>query len=455
MFNPPSARTLRLTFKVFVTFIARFRSVIFIGTVIGVLLFIIGFLVVPRISGSKTQRIGVTGRYYTDTLPSWMLHLIGDGLTRIDSENGSVLPSLAESWESQDEGKKWIFKLKEGEKWQDGTPVTSQSVNYSFSDVQIEAPDDLTIVFNLKEPFSPFPSIVSSPTFKRGLLGTGEWRVGDIRLRQNIVEQMLLVDTNGNRRVYKFYPTEDGTKLAFKLGKIDKIQEIIDPYPFKSWNNVDLSSDIKFNKYVAVFFNMEDPVVGGLEGRSSDSKKIRQALAYALDKESFEGPRALGPINPNSWGYNPLLKDYKFDKERALELIDELPDEVRDGLEINLATFVSLLPVAEQIATAWNDVGIKTNIQVAGTVPSSFQALLAIHDIPPDPDQYSSWHSTQEATNISNYKNPRIDKLLEDGRTQLKQETRREIYLDFQRFLIEDSSAIFLYHPTTYSIARK
>ena len=53
-------------------------------------------------------------------------------------------------------------------------------------------------------------------------------------------------------------------------------------------------------------------------------------------------------------------------------------------------------------------------------------------DIPKDPDQYSLWHSTQTSTNISHLKNARIDKLLEDGRTELDQEIRKKIYLDFR-----------------------
>ena len=75
-------------------------------------------------------------------------------------------------------------------------------------------------------------------------------------------------------------------------------------------------------------------------------------------------------------------------------------------------------------------------------------------DIPKDPDQYVLWHSTQP-TNISKYKNPRIDKLLEDGRVELNQETRKKIYLDFQRFLVEDSPAIFLYHPSFFTVLKK
>jgi len=110
---------------------------------------------------------------------------------------------------------------------------------------------------------------------------------------------------------------------------------------------------------------------------------------------------------------------------------------------------------AEKIKKDWEEAGAKVQIEITPNVPLNFQAFLATVDIPKDPDQYSLWHSTQTGTNISKYNNPRIDKLLEDGRTELDQETRKKIYIDFQRFLIEDSPAIFLYHPTFYTISRK
>ena len=52
---------------------------------------------------------------------------------------------------------------------------------------------------------------------------------------------------------------------------------------------------------------------------------------------------------------------------------------------------------------------------------------VVIFDIPEDPDQYSIWHSTQDATNITHYESPRIDKLLEDGRSEIDTESRRKI----------------------------
>ena len=115
----------------------------------------------------------------------------------------------------------------------------------------------------------------------------------------------------------------------------------------------------------------------------------------------------------------------------------------------------NLLKTAEKIAEEWRNIGMTVEIEVVTSVPQDYEAFLATVDIPKDPDQYSLWHSTQTGTNISRFKNPRIDKLLEDGRTELDQEARKKIYLDFQRFIVEDVPAIFLYHPTFYTVTRK
>jgi len=132
-----------------------------------------------------------------------------------------------------------------------------------------------------------------------------------------------------------------------------------------------------------------------------------------------------------------------------------VPGELKENLSIGLVTTPALISIAEEISRQWKEIGINTFVQITAGIPQEFQAYLAIFDIPTDPDQYSIWHSTQTTTNISRYENPRIDKLLEDGRVELDLEERRKIYLDFQRFLIEDSPAVFLYHPASYTILRK
>lgn len=165
--------------------------------------------------------------------------------------------------------------------------------------------------------------------------------------------------------------------------------------------------------------------------------------------------RAIGPISASSWAYNSQVKRYNYDPNKAKEIIDEFKKNADvDEVLVDLTTPPILLPQAEIIAKDWESVGLKVNLQVFSGVPGEFQALLAIFDTPVDPDQYSVWHSTQTATNITHYQNARIDKLLEDGRTEVNLEERRKVYLDFQRFLVEDSPAIFLYYPVTYTIMR-
>jgi peptide/nickel transport system substrate-binding protein len=422
-------------------FISRFKGLIFVGIFFGILSFFFFRFVGPSFLGKKVERIGITGRFRVDNLPQNILELIGDGLTYV-GKDGIVEPNLAASWETADKGKTWTFHLKEGLTWQDGKRLTSQTINYQFSDVEVEKPDQKTIIFKLKESFTPFPTVVSKPIFKKGLLGTGDWKVIKASLAGSYVQTLILQNDQKFKKVYKFYPTEERAKLAYKLGQVDTLIDVFNPQPFESWKNTIIKKEIKTNQIVTVFFNTQDKLLS--------EKSLRQALNYAIDKQGFNGERAISPISPNSWAYNPQVKQYNYNPQRARDLLGDL--DQKDELEIKLVSSPILLPVAEKIADYWQTVGIKTVVQVSSVIPSQFQAYLAILDIPKDPDQYSIWHSTQGATNISKFQNPRIDKLLEDGRVEVDMEERKKIYLDFQRFITEELPAAFLYHPTTYDI---
>ncbi len=438
-----------LSFRYFIrllnAFLARFKAVLLIGIFIGALLFLVLRFIGPHLWGTNIEKMGLTGRYHTDNLPNFILESVGDGLTKVN-EAGIVEPNLAKSWETPDKGKTWVFHLRDNIFWQDGKEVTSETINYQFSDVTIERPDSKTIIFKLQDPFSPFPVVVSRPIFKKGLLGTGEWEVTKATIAGGFVQKLVLVDEEKNKKIYKFYPTEERAKTAYKLGGVNTLVNIFNPTPFDTWKTVEIIPEVDRGNVVAIFFNTQDAFLS--------EKSLRQALAYAIRKD-FEGKRALSPISPDSWAYNPQVKSYSYDIDRAEELLEDFPEEVRESLNIKLITTPTLLPIAEKITQDWQKAGIKTTAQVYSGIPTDYQAFLAVFNYPTDPDQYSIWHSTQEATNISHYQNPRIDKLLEDGRVELNLEERKKIYLDFQRFLVEDSPAAFLYHPISYKITRK
>lgn len=434
---------LRYWVRLTVAFVGRFKGILFIGLVAGVFLFVAARFVTPTIIGGKEEVVGMTGRYHTEELPDNILGEIGDGLTEVNCE-GLIKGALAESWESDDDGKTWVFHLKKGMRWHDGSEVTTETIDYVFDDVRVEKPDRYTMVFILDHRFAPFPIVVEKPVFKKGLLGTGEWKVNKLELKRGYVERIVLNNDAGEKKVIKFFPTEEQTKLAFKLGKISIINDLINPKPFDAWSGVEMIEELCKERYVGIFFNNQDQLF-------NDNKPLRQALAYAIDKEYF-GERAVGPISPKSWAFNPQIKDYQYDAEHAMELLKEAGGE---GNEVKLVTTPALLEVAEKVSEDWKKVGVETRVLVSAVLPQEYQAFLAIYDVPNDPDQYATWHSTQSETNISKYSNPRVDKLLEDGRLEMDQEARKKIYWDFQRFLLEDAPAIFLYHPISYTIKRR
>ena len=417
-------------------FFKKFKAIILIGTILGFLFFLLISFFLPSLT-STTKRIGVVGRYTPDNLPEDIARSISKGLTKTD-EFGQAQPDLAKSWETSDGGKTWIFIIANDLFWQDGKKLTANDINYEFSDAKFEIVDEQTIKFTLESNFSAFPVILSKSVFKKGLLGIGEYKVKKVSLVGGYVEKLIIQNKKFDTETYKFYPTEERAKLAFELGQVDELRNLHSSSPFDNWKTVVVDKDISYHNFVGIFFNTEDEKFA--------EKSLRVSLNYALDKSAFSENRASSPISPLSWGYNPQVKQYNLDSEKT--------DDIKD-LEIKLSTLPNLLNTAESIKKNWEEHGAKVQIEVTPNVPHQFEVFLATVDIPKDPDQYSLWHSTQTSTNVSRYKNARIDKLLEDGRTEIDTEERKKIYIDFQRFLVEDSPAIFLYHPTLFNIIRK
>ena len=414
----------------------KFKAIIVTSVGIGIVFFIALNFLLPNIT-SSTLKIGIIGKYTTTNLPEEITSKISRGLTKVEID-GNVIPDVATSWETTDGGKTWDFKIKNDIKWQDDKILKSQDLGYEFSDATIEVVNDNEIKFNLQSNFSAFPVVLSKPIFRKGLLGLGEYKVKNISLVGGSVQRLTIKNKKGEKIIYKFYPTEERLKLALKLGEVDLIDGLQDLGEFENWKTLKITKNVGYDNFVALFFNTQN--------EKFKDKSVRQALTYAIDKENLGSVRSISPISPYSWAYNPQVKKYLKDTEKAKDAKD---------LNIKISTLPNLLTTAENIANQLREVGVTVEVEITPTIPQEYDVFLATVDTPKDPDQYSLWHSTQEGTNISKYKNARIDKLLEDGRTELDREIRKKIYLDFQRFLVEDVPAIFLYHPTFYTVSKK
>ena len=163
----------------------------------------------------------------------------------------------------------------------------------------------------------------------------------------------------------------------------------------------------------------------------------------------------ISPIGKNSWAYNPQVKPYDFNLETAQSMLTKIKTaNPQFNLNLELTTTPSYADLADSIIKAWSQIGIIGKLKIVPYPDTTdYQILLIGQEIPNDPDQYALWHSTQ-GTNITQYQNPKIDKLLEDGRKELDPEIRMQIYQDFQRFLVEDSPAVFLYTLPLYNLSR-
>lgn len=432
-------------------------------------------LIARLLEQKKTTYIGMVGDYTLNSLPLEIQDKVSLGLTKINAD-GSVSPSLSTRWSIEDEGQTYRFILKNNIFWQDGQPFTTESINYTLENVEkITTAND--VIFKLPDRYVPFPTVVAEPLFrytkvpylvffkKTQVVGLGEYKITNYINKAKKLKE-IIVENNQERLIYRFYQTEEAAITAFKRGEVDFLKELTALPDISNWDTTQTYQEIHPEKYLAVFFNLDNPLF---------TKNIRQALSYALTKPD-KSIRSTSPINPMSWAYLEGAKSYDYDIERGVErMLDGIPTS---PLEFELITSTVYEQKAEKIKAEWHSFGqtvyqeclksknikdktscentkITIHIRISNFPDTTnFQAMLIGQESPPDPDQYPLWHSEQ-STNFANYKNTRIDSLLEKGRQVVDVSERKAIYQEFQQFLLEDAPAIFLENLVSYEVERK
>lgn len=456
-------------------YVHKHGLLIFGAVVVGAILFSVFYRVVLSVSQfKKTTHVGRVGAVTLATIPRDIQEKISSGLTKVD-DAGNPSPDLAERWSVEDDGRTYRFILRRGIKWHDGKELQPEDIAYNFTDTQVVVTKN-EVIFKLKEAFSPFPMVVSQPIFREVrkrkwlllsdaiILGTGQFKVVQMKNEGGQVRE-IEIESQYERFVYRFYPTEERALLAYKRGEVDLLEDMSSIDALQEWSRTTITPLVRKDRYIAIFFNT---------GNELYEKTVRQALNYALQKPVGD-ERVETPIDPRSWAYNKTVKEYPYDQAKAVSLL--LRSVPKQRLNIELTTAVQFQHDAENIKTKWEELGkvaavacrqskdtdkndcpnleISVQLKVSNAPDiNTFQVLLVAQQIPPDPDQYFLWHSTQQ-TNFMRYLNPHVDKLLEDGRKSLDRKERRDAYLDFQQILAEDSPAIFLRHPTVYTIKRR
>jgi len=449
-------KTIRYYYWVLIEFIKKNVKLI-------ILTFIVSFvLVVALVSLSpyleniffvRKQTIGLAGKYNVKDLPTEITNKVSNGLVFV-KQDGSIIPALASTWEIRNNGKEFLVHLKQNLIWNNGSKFSAENIDYNFTDVTKTVKDDNTIIFTLKNSLPVFISYLNKPLIKSPLVGVGGlYKTTKITFKNNVVKEVYL---SPNKKgipflTYKFYDNEDQLILAYKKGEISEFstskKNLIES--FYTWKNTNVSTTTDYTRLLTIFFNFKNQLL--------EDRNVRTAIRMGIDANLIKdyGQIANNPIPPTSWAYSAKTKPVVYDLDTAKKIVTNSLTSTQSG-QLNLVTYYEYSDISDVVIDQLQKLSLKINLNYLTQNPgNNYDLFLAYWKIPEDPDQYYFWHSAQTNSNIGSYKNLKIDKLLEDGRSTFNVADRTKIYQEFQKTITEDPPAIFLYYPYVYTVKRK
>ncbi|HSX39465.1 MAG TPA: ABC transporter substrate-binding protein [Candidatus Saccharimonadales bacterium] len=386
--------------------------------------------------------------------------LIYRGLFKYDIY-GTLVPDLADTWEISSDGITYTIKLKDNQYWSDGTKITSDDLIYSafkiqnLSGVATDKVDSLTVRYTLPNKFSPFLSLLTVGVMKSNSeendtplqpISSGPFRIVRVQKSGPVVSSVTLVHNNSAENIrrlnFRYYANQDELTTAAKLGEIEG---------FISTKKEDLAnfSERRFpleGVYYALFFNLRNPKL--------KDQLLRQKLQKVLPLHDLTIDLGI-PVE------GAISRSIFTDKALNFDAYDKLFSEQIPDLTVTLTVpdIPEHVSLANQIKMFWKDkLGI--NVLINKVDPSkindqviksrNFEVLLYGQEVSLDPDRYINWHSTQAdypGLNLSAFSQVRADRALEEGRNEIDNDKRVVHYNEFQKVMVDQVPAIFLYHP--------
>jgi peptide/nickel transport system substrate-binding protein len=446
---------------------------------------------------------------YSNDIDRDIVNLVYSGLMKFDT-NGNLVPDLAEDFSIGNYGKTYDFFLRKNIKWHDGQFFSADDViftiellqnaeyksplRYNWDGVEVEKIDAWTVRCKLKNAYSPFlanatigilpkhiwrnisPEDFALVKYNARPIGTGPFAFNSyVKSPQSKITQINLIRNENyylkkpylKEIILNFYDNEQESIQAFNEKKVDGIG-LSSPFGKEQLNNLDKQQSFYslLPRYYAAFFNQN-------KNKSLQNKNLRLALAYATNKdkiikEVFNGEAS--KVNSPALPYVLDLEDkeqkfYNYNLNKASQLIEEVADKEEISLTITAPDIPELKKTAELLQEQWSALNINVKISLINpdTIindvvrPRNYEILIFGQVLSLEPDPFSFWHSSQTTDpglNLSMYSNEKVDKLLEKARQELDLEKRTVYYTDFQKEILEDVPAIFLYSPRYLYILR-
>ncbi|WP_322795416.1 peptide ABC transporter substrate-binding protein [Tepidiforma sp.] len=423
--------------------------------------------------------------------------LVFSGLMRIGPDGQAVPDLAAEAPEVSDGGTVYTFRLRSNARWHDGEAVTSRDVAFTvgilkdpgFGDpalaegwlgVEVETPDDRTVVLRLRQPSAPFlartatvgilpehllggksADALENDPFNARPVGSGPYRL------ESLDSQAATLTANPayhlgrpgiDRMVLRFYPDAERARQALAEGAVDGLFL----RPESAGGSVAGLTGLEGKTLSTPMTSQSAILYLNNSNALFRDERVRRAISLALDREGlarevYQGTATPSgsPVPPETWAYAGEFDTRTPDLTEAKRLLEEAgwtphPTTgilVQEGREFRFTIRVDTAPERVALASAaakqLEQLGMRA--AVASTTFSvlrrdflqerKYEAAIVAWDQGPDPDLYFGWHSSQlgaAGLNLANFEDAVMDDLIARGRTSPDIEVRKDAYRQVQ-----------------------
>ncbi|MGC9325456.1 MAG: ABC transporter substrate-binding protein [Desulfomonilia bacterium] len=463
-----------------------------------------------------TEKISDMDPAHAYDFHTWeIFYNIYQGLLQYPAGETSLVPGLAESYDISADGKEYIFTLRQGVTFTDGTPFNADAVKWSVDRVmelkgdpswlvtdfveRVDVVDSHRVKFVLKNQVAYFPSLVASPPYypvnpnvyprdkiirdpselKGGkLVGLGPYTVISFKRDQEIV---LDVNTDfygekpkNDRMVIRYFADATTMRLALEKGELDFVFKTLNPSDINDLQKSDKVETIKaqgpYIRYLC--FRCVNPPF--------DNKVLRQAVAAAinrpqiLDKVFLGQNEALYSMIPKGmWSHTDDFKtvygDGNIDMAKKLLASQGYSESNKFSFELWYTpshygdTEVDLAAVFQQQLEATGMMKVAVKSAEWATYKDNWKNkvmptfLLGWYPDYIDPDNYTAaFAGTTGSAGMGIYfSDPEWDKKLESGQTETDMNKRKAIYQEIQKMWTDEVPTAPIYQGTLYLFTQK
>ena len=443
-----------------------------------------GGTLVAAISGRPDQ----LDPHKTTAYPSFqVLENVYDTLVVPEGDDLTFAPSLAEEWETSEDGLEWTFRLRDDVVFHDGSTFDAEDVVYSFNRIkdeelanafrfasveEVRAEDEHTVVLQLTE---PTPNLLANVGGFKGMailpsgaadeydlateaIGTGPFELGSsgagsltLTAFEDYWGEGPFVDEVEIR-----YVSESAAALtSLRSGEVHWTDNV----PPQQVESLEGDDAVEVGRTGSVDYWY---MAMNIAKEPFDSVEFRRAVAFAVDRAAVTEAAHFGAATPNQtaipersfWhtGYAP----FETDVDQARQLIEEsgASTPVTMGLMVT-DEFPQTVTAAQVIESQLEPLGIEVQIQTEDFATwldrqgqGDFDAFLLgwLGNLDPF-GFYHAQHLSDGSFNFHGYSNPEVDSLLQQAAVETDQDRRKQLYAEAEKLIVDEVSYLYLYNP--------